>query len=64
MTLEKVKIEVVKGVEGCCLCICDKEGSGQRISGPKPWGGGQTIHSFEVDIEELIKTIKQNSYGE
>ena len=47
-------IEVVQGAEGPCLCIGDENG-GHRLSGPKPWGGGQTIHSFEVDIEELIR---------
>ena len=47
-------IEVVNGVEGPSLYIGD-EGSGHRLAGPKPWGGGKTVHKFIVDIAELQK---------
>lgn len=52
----KVKFEVVKGVEGPSLYICDPHG-GHRLSGPKPWGGGQTMYSFQVDLDELKQEI-------
>lgn len=55
-----VFIEVVKGVEGPSLYIGD-DNSGHRIAGNKPWGGGQTIHKFSVNVEELIRVAKE--YG-
>jgi hypothetical protein len=48
----QVIIEVVDGVEGPSLYIGDEDG-GHRLAGTKPWGGGQTIHKFIVDVEEL-----------
>ena len=38
------KFEVIRGVEGCCLALDDT-----RIAGPKPWGGGKIIHTWETD---------------
>ena len=38
------KFEVIRGVEGCCLALDDT-----RIAGPKPWGGGTVIHTWETD---------------
>lgn len=38
------KFEVIRGVEGCCLAL-----DGTRIAGPKPWGGGKVIHTWETD---------------
>lgn len=49
-----VKFEVIGGPEGACLAIMDADG-GQRIAGPKPWGGGHTMHTFSVDLDELIE---------
>lgn len=42
--------DVVRGVEGDCLILGDEDG-GTRISGPKPWGGGEVIKRFHVDEE-------------
>lgn len=42
--------QVVRGVEGECLVLGDDDG-GDRISGPKPWGGGTVVKTFEVDEE-------------
>lgn len=50
----KVKIEVVAGVEGKCLYIND-----YRVAGPKPWGGGTAIASFEIDNEKLKKALSK-----
>ena len=44
--------EVVHGVEGDCLVLGDEDG-GTRISGPKPWGGGQVTKTF----------VTQEKYG-
>ncbi len=50
--LGHVLIEVISGVEGPSLYISD--GSiGERVAGPKPWGGGRTIHSFQVKAADL-----------
>lgn len=47
-----ITIEVVSGIEGCCL-LADN----QRIAGPKPWGGGSVIHSFKVNAATLADAI-------
>lgn len=51
-------IQVIEGVEGLCLSIGDRRG-GTRIAGPKPWGGGRTIHSFKVSIDTLIDELQR-----
>lgn len=43
--IEGKMFKVVHGVEGDCLTLGDKDG-GTRISGPKPWGGGQVVKTF------------------
>lgn len=52
--------EVIRGPEGCCLALDDV-----RIAGPKPWGGGRVIHSWDTDEKyaeastcECVGTIK------
>lgn len=52
--MPKAEITIVSGAEGPSLYIGDENG-GHRLSGPKAWGGGQTIHSFKVDLDELIR---------
>lgn len=54
--MKKILVEVVKGVSGFALYIGTKD-SGYRLAGPKPWGGGKTVHSFEVDTDELRKEL-------
>lgn len=54
MSSKKCKLQVVRGVEGPSLSIGDGE-TGTRIAGPKPWGGGKIIHSFDVDPVELVR---------
>lgn len=53
--------EVVSGVEGPCLTISRKaDGKPRheyRLAGPKPWGGGNTTHSFKVHTRELREQI-------
>lgn len=63
MTMRRtlVKIEVVRGVEGPCLVVRADYG-GHRVAGPKPWGGGQIIHTFVVDAGVLIDAIRDHSY--
>ena len=50
--IEGKMFEVVHGVEGDCLILGDEDG-GTRISGPKPWGGGQVTKTF----------VTQEKYG-
>lgn len=52
--MPKAEISIISGPEGPSLYIGDDNG-GHRLAGPKPWGGGQTIHSFKVDLDELIR---------
>ena len=47
-----VWIEVVSGVEGPSLSIGDDDG-GERVAGPKPWGGGKVIYQFQVSTNKL-----------
>ena len=51
-----VFIEVIAGREGPSLSIGDGE-TGYRLAGPKPWGGGRTVHQFQVSIDELRREI-------
>ena len=53
-----IVFEVISGVEGRCLAVTDKKGVClHRIAGPKPWGGGKTVCSFEVSRDELMKQL-------
>lgn len=52
-----LKMDYVRGVEGNSLYLND-----QRIAGPKPWGGGQVLKSWEIspeDAEEIIKICEK-----
>lgn len=66
MKNEKVQIAFVKGNEGYSLQICNKDGSGYRYAGPKAWGNSYNKPEkvFEVDLEDFIKCLQQNSYEE
>lgn len=55
-----VYVEVTRGVEGPSLSVGDAD-TGERCAGPKPWGGGTTIHRFEVKADDLIRLAKE--YG-
>lgn len=52
----KVIFEVIKGVEGHSLYVGDKHG-GHRLAGNKPWGGGEVVHSFKVNVDELRQEL-------
>ncbi|MDU9398089.1 Lar family restriction alleviation protein [Pseudomonas sp. zfem003] len=56
-------VEVVKGVEGPSLYIGDGD-TGYRLAGPKPWGGGKTIHKFKVKLNELVREAMDLAKGE
>ena len=56
-------VEVVNGVEGPSLYIGDEDG-GYRLAGPKPWGGGRTIHKFTVKLNELVREAMDLAKGE
>ncbi|MBW1249016.1 hypothetical protein I7860_20265 [Pseudomonas tolaasii] len=53
-----VLVEVVSGVEGPSLSIGDFD-TGERVAGPKPWGGGRTIHKFQVKAADLIRLANE-----
>lgn len=55
-----VLIEIVSGVEGPSLYIGDNN-RGHRLAGPKPWGGGKTIHRFVVKVDELLREASNYS---
>ena len=55
----KIKIEIISGVEGDCICI-----NGYRVAGPKPWGGGKITKTWDAqlsDIEEAIRHLSEAS---
>lgn len=58
-----VLVEVVQGVEGPSLSIGDND-TGERVAGPKPWGGGRTIHCFQVAAKDLIRLAKEYASAE
>lgn len=53
---DEITFEVISGPEGPCLAVMDG-GSGHRIAGPKPWGGGTTLHTFKVSRKDLLGQI-------
>lgn len=48
-------LAVVSGVEGPSVYLDD-----YRICGRKPWGGGTTLHSFTVRLEDLRAALPKN----
>jgi hypothetical protein len=58
-----VNIEVGSGVAGNYLSVANPSG-GYRLAGPKPWGGGTTIHSFKVPLKLLIEHAIREAYVE
>ena len=61
---EYVRVAFVKGNEGYCMLITDKDGNGYRIAGPKTWGNPTNIPTaeFEIDVKELLLAINHNKY--
>lgn len=47
-----VLVEVVDGRAGKCLVIGDYD-SGERVAGPKPWGGGSVVQRWKVRADDL-----------
>lgn len=52
----KVLVEVVAGGGGVCLVV-GGDNSGTRVAGPKPWGGGRTVHRFKCDAADLLNAV-------
>ncbi len=46
-------IKLVEGVEGNSIYLND-----YRIAGPKPWGGGRVLHSWEVTAADIRNALK------
>lgn len=59
---KRININVVAGSEGPSLMVESDDGTGCRVAGPKPWGGGEILYTWEVDVDDLIKIIQNNSY--
>lgn len=45
---------VVEGATGLALYIND-----YRVAGPKPWGGGNIVHTFAITDEDLAAACKR-----
>lgn len=53
LTLDSpIEVIVVSGVEGPSLYVHER-----RVSGPKPWGGGSTLHTFFTTPRQLLEAI-------
>lgn len=46
-------LKLIQGVEGNSLYLND-----YRIAGPKPWGGGQVLKTWDVDPADIRKALK------
>lgn len=53
MANPQVYVDIVHGVEGDAVYI-----NGIRVAGPKPWGGGKTMHRFLVDVKNIKDALK------
>jgi len=49
MKNKTIELCIIRGVEGDCVVLND-----YRIAGSKPWGGGEVVKSWQIDIG-LIK---------
>lgn len=49
---ERVKVELINGVEGQCVGVND-----YRICGPKPWGGGSVAKSWTTDKNDVLRAF-------
>ena len=54
-----VFIEIVGGCEGDSISISNAEGSGKRICGPKPWGGGNVKQRWKVSIKDIESALRE-----
>jgi hypothetical protein len=45
---QNISVEIVSGIEGLCLLVND-----YRVAGPKPWGGGKVVHSFQTKQSQI-----------
>ena len=52
MANQQVYIDIVSGVEGHSIYINDV-----RVAGPKPWGGGNRVHHFLVDVKDIEEAL-------
>lgn len=59
----EVYIEIVGGCEGDSISISNESGSGRRVCGPKPWGGGWVKNRWKVKVNRLQKAIEGASSG-
>ena len=50
----KIKVEVIKGVEGHSLYVND-----YRVLGAKPWGGGELVVGWNTEIKDFKSGIKE-----
>lgn len=48
----KVSIKIVNGVAGPSVYVAD-----YRVSGPKPWGGGNVVHEFTAARADLLHAL-------
>ena len=53
MNEDKVKIELINGCEGKCICIND-----YRVAGSKPWGGGYVEKTWMANRKDIINALK------
>ena len=45
---KRILLEVIDGVEGQAVYL-----NSYRIAGPKPWGGGKIVKSWDIEIERI-----------
>ena len=48
-----IELCIIHGSEGDCVTIND-----YRIAGPKPWGGGKVVKSWQVDKELIEEALR------
>jgi len=52
--MDDITIDVIRGCEGDCLSV-----DGTRVAGPKAWGGGMVIATFQVDRIGFLKMLSE-----
>jgi len=53
-----IVIQHVRGVEGPSVYL-----NGLRIVGPKPWGGGSLVASWEITMRDILQGVLHERVG-
>ena len=57
-TDKEFNLEIIEGVCGYCIALNDC-----RIAGEKPWGGGQVVKRWKINLSTIKRAINREVYA-